>query len=486
MNICSYMSKKNLKYFLIFLLVSFLLNLFCENSISLLTSREGEDSCVFKQMGLSLLQGKELYKDLFDHKGPVLFYINAFAIWLNIGRWGLFLLQVLNYTIVFYLWKEICKLNDCEEGKSLFAIIFGIVFYLTISGIEGNRVEDWCMIPLSYSIYVASKVLSKKKKTGNMDYFIIGFFAGIIFFIRANNNAVLLCTFLLLLYEAYKGHDFNKLKEIFLYVTFGFVLVVIGNVLYFYLKWGVNGIDNLIFGAFTFNIEYAKRIPHLGSWYTYALHIFVFSSVIIYAILRKMISKTAFAFYFACFLLTFLTMGKSKFDYYLIITIPLYIPIVASISKKNMYEILILTSFIVLAKHKIFWNNISGTLLNRASLQIDNMASDRIIQQIPTEEKMYIWNYNASVIGIQMLQRNELTQCNLVVRNFQLSYSERLQQENQGKLQRMKPKWILLQRGEPFLCKEDSSFIMDNYKLFASTSFKQDTIYFYKQKSNLN
>ena len=486
MQTLNYIFKKELKYLLTFLLVSFLFNLFCENSISLLTSREGEDSCVFKQMGLSILQGKELYKDLFDHKGPILFYINAFAIWLNIGRWGLFLLQVLNFTIVFYLWKEICKLNDCEGWKIWGIIGMGLLIYLTFFDIEGNRVEDWCLVPLSYSIYVASKVLSKKKNSGKLDYFMIGFFAGIIFFIRANNNAILLCTFLLLLYDAYKEHNLEKLKEIFLYVTFGFVLVVIGNVLFFYLKWGIDGIDNLIFGTFTFNIAYAKRIPHLGSWYTYALHLFLFFSVIFYALLKKMISKTAFVFYFACFLLTFLTMGKSKFDYYLIITIPLYVPIVASISKKNVYVILILTSFVVLAKHKIFWNNISGTLRNRVSLRNDNMASDKIIQQIPTEENMYIWNYNASVIGIQMLQRNKLTQCNLVIRNFQLSYSERLQEENQGKLQHMKPKWVLLQRGEPFLCEEDSSFIIENYELFDSTSFTNKTIDFYKQKSRLN
>ena len=40
------------------------------------------DSSVFLSMGRAHLEGQTLFKDIFDHKGPVIFYINALGLWL--------------------------------------------------------------------------------------------------------------------------------------------------------------------------------------------------------------------------------------------------------------------------------------------------------------------------------------------------------------------------------------------------------------------
>ena len=37
----------------------------------------GEDSGVFKSFGQAIIQGKVIYKDIFDNKGPILYFINA-------------------------------------------------------------------------------------------------------------------------------------------------------------------------------------------------------------------------------------------------------------------------------------------------------------------------------------------------------------------------------------------------------------------------
>ncbi len=479
MNICNHISQKKLKYILVFFLISLFFNLFCEDSVSLLTGREGEDSCVFKQMGLSLLQGKELYKDLFDHKGPILFFINAFAQWLNIGRWGLFLLHVLNYTIVFCIWHRICVLNGCKNWRGILVIISGVALYLTIYDIEGNRVEDWCMLPISFSLYIASKELSEEKKY-RYEYFILGILAGIIAFIRINNNAIPLCTLFLLLHGAIKRQGYLEVKRIILLVTIGFLLVVLVNFLFFYYKWGWEGIDNLVFGTFTFNISYARRIPHLGSYYTYVLHAILFALLLLYAHIHHFLSKKDEIFYVACFVMSYLAMGKSAFDYYLIAIIPLYIPVLASNFRNSITVFVFFMLLLVSVKRKMLWGNITETISQSKFYNVDNNNFDRILKNIK-EDEWSVWNYNASVEGIQILQRNGMTQCNPVIRNFQLDYSERLKHENDGKLEKVSPKWILVKKGEPFINKEDSLFIMKNYRLFDSSSFRGNTIYFYEK-----
>ena len=52
------------------------------------------DSGVFQEIGVCLLQGGTPYVDLFDHKGPVLWFIQALGKWIN-SQWGILLLQSL-------------------------------------------------------------------------------------------------------------------------------------------------------------------------------------------------------------------------------------------------------------------------------------------------------------------------------------------------------------------------------------------------------
>ena len=57
-------------------IVSFITLLLFAISVSPISLFEGYDSCVFKQMGLAILQGKTPYVDLFDHKGPLIYFYN--------------------------------------------------------------------------------------------------------------------------------------------------------------------------------------------------------------------------------------------------------------------------------------------------------------------------------------------------------------------------------------------------------------------------
>ena len=483
---------KNLFLFLLFLLLSFLFNLFCLNSLSVLTEHEGYDSCVFKQMGLALVQGKELYKDLFDHKGPIIFYINALAIYLNVGRWGLFLLHVLNYTAVFYLWYKICLLFGCKYKSSFLVIVSGLMLYVTLSTIEGNRIEDWIMFPLSYGVYVGLKDVFGKS-TNNFDYLMLGIFSGVIIFMRANSGVILFCTFVLLIYQSFICQNVGRIIKIIFYAFVGFLLVTLSIFLHFYISWGWQGIDNLIFGTFLFNFSVFNNVLEINGWYTYLLHLcfFVISSVL--CLYKKTLSPTVFIYLIGCVILTYFLVGRAKFDYYLIIIIPLYIPVLASIFSSKRYYLLLIFLILLLAKQKIIRENISNTVMERERYQKEFRLVDRIMDQIPQEDRTSIWNYNANVDGLQILQRKGITQCNMVLWNHQLGYSDRLRNEIKGKLENHPPQWIIVEKEKPYINKADSLFIHNNYQIADSTYFtnraasnKKIVFYFFKKNDDKN
>ena len=54
-----------------------------------------DDSAIFISIARSLLDGKILFKDIFDHKGPVLFGIQVIGQIISEGRNGMFLIQII-------------------------------------------------------------------------------------------------------------------------------------------------------------------------------------------------------------------------------------------------------------------------------------------------------------------------------------------------------------------------------------------------------
>ena len=68
------------------------------------TLYNGYDQAIFEQMGLGMLQGRIPYVDLFDHKGFLLYIINAAGLWLSPGHLGIYLILSLSLSLTFLCW----------------------------------------------------------------------------------------------------------------------------------------------------------------------------------------------------------------------------------------------------------------------------------------------------------------------------------------------------------------------------------------------
>ena len=151
------------KIFRIILLsvLSFCYLLFFSVTLSpLMNSDElGMDSSMFELMGLAVLKGYIPYVDLFDHKGPLLYFIEAIGQWLIPGKMGLFLLQALSLSIIVNLWFSIAKMFT-DYIKSYLCVVLMFFSYHIIS-IEGNLTEDWSILFRSFSLFSSSAVRKK-------------------------------------------------------------------------------------------------------------------------------------------------------------------------------------------------------------------------------------------------------------------------------------------------------------------------------------
>ena len=159
--------------FLMILLITIGYQLLMAIPISPLGAYEGCDSLVFRQMGLAMLQDKVLYLDLFDHKGVIIYFINAFCQWLVPGRWGLFLFFCLYMAVVTYVWWLISSLLVKSKGV-IWPVVMGLFLYMIVLS-DGNLSEEWSLLPISYSLYVFVRHFVEDRKISSKEFFLIIF-----------------------------------------------------------------------------------------------------------------------------------------------------------------------------------------------------------------------------------------------------------------------------------------------------------------------
>ena len=97
------------------------------------------DSYVFQAFGKLCSQGAVPYLDLFDHKGPIIFYINTLGYLLCGTKMGVFLLQVISLSLALSIGYR--QLRSYFEAPLSFFLILIWLISLTYTYEGGNLVE---------------------------------------------------------------------------------------------------------------------------------------------------------------------------------------------------------------------------------------------------------------------------------------------------------------------------------------------------------
>ena len=100
------------------------------------------DSSVFKYIGGRMAKGDVPYRDMFDHKGPIIYFLNLIGYYIapNRGIW------VIEFIFMFFSLLGAYKIARmfCNAGQSLFIVM--IAMSLIFSYLEGgNLVEEYAI-----------------------------------------------------------------------------------------------------------------------------------------------------------------------------------------------------------------------------------------------------------------------------------------------------------------------------------------------------
>ena len=184
-------------------------------------SLTGRDSGIFLYIGKIILEGKTPYLDVWENKGPLIFYINAFGLLIGSGsRWGVWFVELVFLFFAVYIGFKITKKFFGLPS----AILSTIIWVLSLSSVSqgGNLTEQYSLL-FSF-VGIACYLWGAEKTQMRRFDFLLGLSLGLNFLLRPNNiGAHLAIVFSLLFFLIGILLFFKKYLDIifqFMYIAF--------------------------------------------------------------------------------------------------------------------------------------------------------------------------------------------------------------------------------------------------------------------------
>ena len=416
------------------------------------------DEGIYQVIGTSLNNGKLLYKEIFDNKPPLLYWLYSFF---DSDQFTIRLISlifgVLSIVAFFLLSKKLLanKKNKIHfVATFIFAILFGI------PTLEGNiaNAENFMLLPILTS---ALFIVSQKK------YFIAGLLLGIAFLFKIiaifDLSAFLVFYFILNFDSLKKEINLSKILVGFFLPIFLVTLNFLTNGTFF----------DFIKAVFISNISYVSYGNKIG-----AFPIILFVKLILLGIFtlyvfakrKKINASSLFVLIWFAFSLFNAFFSQRPYAHYLLVLLPSFCLLIGLVFSEKKYKkiifIFLLITLLVIIKGfgipnfnksiKYYYNFISYVKGEKTMTQYQtffdrNTPFDyeiaRFIQpKLGKNDTIFIWGNNAQLYQLVSV----IAPTRYIVAYHIISYKDGVP-TTKSSLEKIKPKFIVVMRnlGEP-------------------------------------
>lgn len=378
----------------LFLVTSALFVLLFAQDSSPLFLNAGYDYDMFAMGGEFLRQGRRLYVDFFDNKGPYLFLINAIGLTLAKGKMGIYILEVLNLTWSMELFYRINRQFKHDTGGFLAAISVVMLFYATTIG-GGDSVESWSLpwvlLPLLYALkYYVRKPLSHNPSWA----FIYGFSFGIIAMMRVNNGAIIVGIALSLILYMLGKNDYRQLFINILTALCGLGVAVLPGLVYAITTGSLN---EMVYAVLYYAFEYRD----ISGWVGYRAVVFNILSLLPCVIL-PIVTWKGFRPIFNLSLwisaMTFLTfVSGAHYMHYFTMSLPvIFLAVAVSYDRIGPRSAIMVSLAILVPQYFIEWGIISEKIEKLCRQTADDSQlrlRERVLASIPENGRDSIYQF---------------------------------------------------------------------------------------------
>lgn len=298
----------------------------CSKSSPLYPMNDWVDVNCFFTVGRAILDGQVLYLDIYEQKGPWLYFIFAAVTFISENSFiGVYLLEVISFTLFLIMGAKIAMLYLDDKISPYFVmIILAAVIPVSKAFSHGGSVEELSLGLLSYSLYSVLKAIKNGETLSFSSSLLNGLCAATVFWMKFTITGfyVGLASFLIIWYISEK-----KLKELWKTITaflLGVFLVTIPVLIYFFATDAIADLfhayfyNNIFVYTSSSNSGVVGFIKNLGSTilinYWYSGFVLIGFLWILKSFSKRW--KEALAIIMSCVTWTFLTYFKGRGSVY--------------------------------------------------------------------------------------------------------------------------------------------------------------------------
>ena len=256
---------------MLLLLAATFVTVFSFSTSPLFNYFEWVDSSVYKVIGRGWVDGKVPYVDLWDQKGPLIYFINAVGYWIAGSDIGVWLVQCVFAFVSLLLTYHFFRTSMTTTISFMSAAFVMIALIQTYDC--GNNVEEYNMPFLMASLFSIYSWADKAITTGDYNHSpklaaIYGVTFAVAAAMRLTNAMGVAFAMLVIIIMLIRHGLWKNLLANALWFVGAFVAGVLPFIAYYAAN---NALSDLWFGAVGFNLEYvqASRIPDtIKEWYT--------------------------------------------------------------------------------------------------------------------------------------------------------------------------------------------------------------------------
>ena len=376
-------------------------------------SSNGVDSSVYIYSAQQILGGKIMYKDIIDHKGPFLYFINLAALFIFNGKFiGIWIFEIISLFVTSIMMYKIARFF---AGKiSSFLGVITALLYLTQIFVGGNLTEEWGLPFISIASYIFIAYLKGAKPLTITRLFILSFTFVLSFLIQANLAAIWAGFGLTLLIKWIVEKKYKELIRSLLFILLFVLLFLLPAFLYFYFKGALSDVIYLVFKynmfeyfpqSFLFVLKKSFKILAGLHW----LSVIPFA-IVLYMFLRNQTIINGGVLLAFVFTALACSLGRLGIHYFIIFIPLLAIPYsyVSDIIKDSFPKV----KYVLLIVLFIFYNYIPAILQAQYIVenysangygsfivppQVMNELKNVIIENTEPEEKILVNGNQASV-----------------------------------------------------------------------------------------
>lgn len=178
---------QNRKIVIALFIYAFLLMFFCSRMSPLYPFNEWSDINLYFNIGKGIFNGRTLYTESFDHKGPLIFFIYGFGYLIsNTSFLGMYLIESLAWGAMIIAGYLTARLYLDKIYAFIVALVFPVLV-LSYTG-EGGSAEEFIVIIQSLSLYLFVRYFKDKENTKHkpLFMFIHGFLSAMVILIKIN------------------------------------------------------------------------------------------------------------------------------------------------------------------------------------------------------------------------------------------------------------------------------------------------------------